>query len=944
MTARAAVFSLLILALSFAPPAPAASSSAQKTLKVFLLAGQSNMEGQAVVDLEGRDYNQGRGTLARLMNKPEVAARFGHLRSTNGQWRTREDVWVRYQREHGPLLAGPLGFGFSVYGDPHHFGPELEFGHVLGDALDVPVLLIKAAWGGKSLNEDFRPPSSGGQVGDYYRRMIQQVRDALANLAMEFPALEGRTAELAGFVWYHGWNDGVNPRTAVPAYETNLVNLIHDVRRDLRAPALPVVVGELTGPWVNAPAEWTRLRQAQAAAAARPEFAGTVTFVSTHDFVRRAEDSPNPTHGHHEFGNAETYLLVGQALGEGMRMLLRSPGSNRAEVHLSSPLDFQVFQRSTSTQGEIHVEGTLGSPAVQGGQVEGMLIGGAANPSWVKMGEVKAGQSSFRADWSVPAGGWFELIVRVRHDDELLGQVTVSHVGMGEVFLVAGQSNSANHGEEKQQPSSDRVVAFTGQRWQPAADPQPGASGSGGSFLPSFGDAVAKQFKVPVGLIAAGVGATSVREWLPSGTRFPQPPTLTGNVKRLDSGEWESTGALFKQLSARIRPFGLRGVRAVLWHQGESDANQTDPARTLSGEFYRKFMEQLIAETRREAGWEIPWFVAQASYHTPDDPGSPEIRAAQAALWKSGVALEGPDTDALAGKLRDSGGRGVHFSAEGLRVHGGKWADSVAPWLQAQLAAPKPKITGPSPRLKLPGLDDFEIDGHRAFVFLPAAAKRATPQPWIFYAPTLPGYPDGAERWMHEQFLSAGVAVAGIDVGETYGSPRSHSAFAELYRELTEKRGFAAKPCLFGRSRGGLWVSSWAIAHPERVAGIIGIYPVFDFRTYPGVKTAAPAYGIMAEELDAHAGELNPIARIETLAKARIPVTLIHGDRDTVVPMEPNSAEFLRRYQMAGAADLARLIVLPGQGHSFYDGFFLSDDLVAFAIQRARAGAEISTR
>ncbi len=123
-------------------------------------------------------------------------------------------------------------------------------------------------------------------------------------------------------MWYHGWNDGVDPKRAVPEYEQNLVNLIQDVRKEFQAPSLPVVVGELTGPWADAPGEWTTLRKAQAAAAARPEFAGTVLFVPTRDFVRPAKESPNPTHGHHVFGNAETYFLVGDALGKGMVQLL----------------------------------------------------------------------------------------------------------------------------------------------------------------------------------------------------------------------------------------------------------------------------------------------------------------------------------------------------------------------------------------------------------------------------------------------------------------------------------------------------------------------------------------------------------------------------------------------------------------------------------------------
>ncbi len=308
-----------------------------KPVQVFILAGQSNMEGQAVVDLDGPDYNEGRGTLVALMRDPVRATQFRHLRDAQGEWTVRPDVWVRYQREDEPLLRGPLGIGFSVYGDSHHFGPELQFGHVLGNHLDGPVLLIKTAWGGKSLFHDFRPPSSGGEVGKYYSLMMAQVREALANLETDFPSLRGAGHELAGFVWYHGWNDGVEPQTAVPAYETNLVNLIRDVRRELGTSRLPMVIGELTGPWVEAPPEWTKLRRAQAAAAARPEFAGTVAFVETHDFVRRPEDSPNPGHGHHEFGNAETYFLVGDALGQAMTELLA-----QAAPAVSSPVAARV--------------------------------------------------------------------------------------------------------------------------------------------------------------------------------------------------------------------------------------------------------------------------------------------------------------------------------------------------------------------------------------------------------------------------------------------------------------------------------------------------------------------------------------------------------------------------------------------------------------------------
>ncbi len=293
-------------------------------LKIFILAGQSNMEGQAVADLTGKNYNEGKGTLNFLLNDPQKAPLLKHLKNADGTWAVRDDVWCRYKRERQRLLAGPLTMGFSIYGPTHHFGPELQFGHVLGDFFDNQVLLIKTAWGGKSLYKDFRPPSSGGEVGPYYTKMMSEIRETLENLKPDFPDYDGSGYEFAGLVWYHGWNDGVEPKKAIPQYEQNLVNLIQDVRRELKKPELPVVVGELTGPWVKAPDEWEQLRKAQRAAAERPEFKGSVLFVETHDFVRKPEDSPNPTHGHHEFGNAETYFLVGDALGKGMKKLCES--------------------------------------------------------------------------------------------------------------------------------------------------------------------------------------------------------------------------------------------------------------------------------------------------------------------------------------------------------------------------------------------------------------------------------------------------------------------------------------------------------------------------------------------------------------------------------------------------------------------------------------------
>ena len=158
--------------------------------------------------------------------------------------------------------------------------------------------------------------------------------------------------------------------------------------------------------------------------------------------------------------------------------------------------------------------------------------------------------------------------------------------------------------------------------------------------------------------------------------------------------------------------------------------------------------------------------------------------------------------------------------------------------------------------------ENFLVNGRPAFILWPPKEKRTTPQPWVMYSPTLPRYPDAHEKWMHQQFLDAGVAVAGIDVGECYGSPEGRKYFSAFYKEVTAKRHFGAKACLLGRSRGGLWSCSWAIRNTDKVAGIAGIYPVFDLTTYPGIKKAAAAYKLSEGDLVAAINQHNPTENV----------------------------------------------------------------------------------
>ncbi|MFZ4820136.1 MAG: alpha/beta hydrolase family protein, partial [Limisphaerales bacterium] len=145
-------------------------------------------------------------------------------------------------------------------------------------------------------------------------------------------------------------------------------------------------------------------------------------------------------------------------------------------------------------------------------------------------------------------------------------------------------------------------------------------------------------------------------------------------------------------------------------------------------------------------------------------------------------------------------------------------------------------VVPPQKSLPLPG-EVLSIRGHTAFVLAPPSTGKTIP--WVLYAPTLPGLPGTEERWMFERFLEAGIAVAGIDVGESYGNAAGRVLYSALHEELTSHRKFAPKVMLLGRSRGGLMTLSWAAENPDKVAGFAGIYPVCNLASYPGITNAA---------------------------------------------------------------------------------------------------------
>lgn len=320
------------------------AADSPKPVKVFILAGQSNMEGKAKVSL-----------LEYQVGQPATADLFKHLQR-DGKWIERDDVWIKFLDRKGKLTVG--------YGSPGCIGPELEFGNVMGDHYAEPVLLIKTAWGGKSLYRDFRPPSAGlppaavlekmladqkarnpkatlddikATFGASYRAMLQEVNATLANLKTLFPQYDGRGYELAGFVWFQGWNDMISAQYTAE-YAANMNCFIRDVRKDLNSPKLPFVIGQMGVGGLNADANVRKFKEAQAAVMDVPEFKGNVMLVKTDVFWDTAAEAVfkkgwrenqaewntvGSDYPYHYLGSAKTMCAIGKALGEAMVELRR---------------------------------------------------------------------------------------------------------------------------------------------------------------------------------------------------------------------------------------------------------------------------------------------------------------------------------------------------------------------------------------------------------------------------------------------------------------------------------------------------------------------------------------------------------------------------------------------------------------------------------------------
>ena len=345
----------LLFFVMASPGITGVSTAADKSVKVFFLVGQSNMEGK------GHPRH-----LDTYRNDPLIQPTYAGLKDGNG-WRVRDDVWITYPTKFRGAKHGPLTIGYGTK-EPETIGPEFGFGHTVGNALDEQVVIIKIAWGGKSLAVDFRPPSAPpteeelaerlerarkknpdttadevrAEYGFYYREMVRHAREELAALEIRFPHLKGHQPEITGFVWHQGFNDVINRTLKERQYVdyTNwLAAFIRDVRKDLGSADMPFVIGELSTGGIPNRGDF---QIAQANVAKLDEFSSTVTFVPTAEYYdtkahelfekgywkgtdeQKAQwEAVGNDRPYHYLGSGKTYYLKGVAFGEASLELMK---------------------------------------------------------------------------------------------------------------------------------------------------------------------------------------------------------------------------------------------------------------------------------------------------------------------------------------------------------------------------------------------------------------------------------------------------------------------------------------------------------------------------------------------------------------------------------------------------------------------------------------------
>ncbi len=325
-------------------------------------------------------------------------------------------------------------------------------------------------------------------------------------------------------------------------------------------------------------------------------------------------------------------------------MVRQGPTPIGLMMNLDSPDPHQIVQRNEYSMGTFPIQG---STEYNVDLVEGRYtsLEDEIPSDWVPVA-IPIGPN-FYGTLDVPTG-WHRLEIRIIVDGQPLDILTVEPVGVGEVFIVAGQSNSANHGDYPLTPADPRVSSWGPSGWRFGQDPQPAATGNGGSPWPALGDLLANRYDVPIGFLSVGYGGTKVDRWVPA------------------------ENDLFPRIADALDAVQPSGARAILWHQGESNVGST------TTEDYAEMLGEVVLGSRAHAGYDIAWAVARVGFIPNGDPVKMEqiVGGQNAVIDADPLTFAGPHTDDLNGTewRYDT----IHFNEVGLREHAARWDNRIA--------------------------------------------------------------------------------------------------------------------------------------------------------------------------------------------------------------------------------------------------------------------------
>lgn len=303
-----------------------------KPVKVFVLMGQSNMIGYGAITGNGEGY---------LDHTVQEKKRFTHLMDDNGNWTERKNVRNLF------IMNSIKTNDWLKVGNTKSIGVETQFGSILGELYDGPILLLKSCIGNRSLGWDLLPPTveERSQYGDQWyaayrdrRRSwdigtelvahgswyagkqydidVNNIKHVLSNIKNYYPGAQ--SYEIAGFVFWQGHKDALNNGHSAQ-YEANLEQFIISLRKDFKAPKAKFLCATVAHAGHNMKGNTLKVANAQLAINDNEKFKGNAKTVD----VRSSWRNSGPSNaGPHYNCHSETYMEVGDALGWGMVDLL----------------------------------------------------------------------------------------------------------------------------------------------------------------------------------------------------------------------------------------------------------------------------------------------------------------------------------------------------------------------------------------------------------------------------------------------------------------------------------------------------------------------------------------------------------------------------------------------------------------------------------------------